>query len=58
MRSEEKRLDTTTSVRRVSLTQAATHALQKEKYQRKANYLVTQSSFRQFLSDWGAGMTR
>jgi len=32
MRSEEKRLDTTTSVRRVSLTEAAAHAFQKEKY--------------------------
>ena len=31
MRSEENRLDTTTSVRRVSLTQGAAHAFQKEK---------------------------
>jgi hypothetical protein len=58
MRSEENRLDTTTGVRRVSPTQAAAHAFQKEKYQRKVNYLVTERSLRQFLSNWRAGVTR
>ena len=58
MGSEEKRLDTTTSVRRVYLTQAAVHAFQKEEYQRIVNYLITQSSLRQFLSSWRAAVTR